>query len=86
VEDEHDLLEKAAIPVQAMTIKEARLATVLLGLHVDVAAHLNAKANGVISPEQADMTINGIKTNYSILLSELTGDTDNDTGDTTQQS
>lgn len=75
-QDLEEMVEDS-VPVQAMALKDAQIATCLLGLQVDVAAHRNAKSNGNLSPAQADQMIDGIKRNYALQLAELVGEDGN---------
>lgn len=70
-----ETLSDSGTPVAALSVKDAQIASCLLGLQVDIAAHLNAKADGNLRPDQADAMIAGIKKNYARLLSDLTEDT-----------
>jgi hypothetical protein len=58
-----------------MTLREAKLAALVLGLQADVAAHDHSAASGNISPEQRDSAVQAIKANYSHLIADLLGET-----------
>lgn len=57
---------------QGMTLKEARLASLVLAMQADVAAHNNAMAGGNISPKDREEAIRAIKNNYTrLMLAEM---------------
>ena len=68
---------ESGVPTQAMSFADARIATCLLGMQVDVQAHRNAKSNGNLSPAQADQLIDGIRKNYARQLIDLLGEEEN---------
>lgn len=65
--------------VPGMTLKESRLAALILAMQADLAAHDHAMAGGNISPGQRDGAIRAIKNNYALLMAELLH-TDNGNG------
>jgi len=50
------------------TIKDARLASLLLGLEVSLLAHEQAAANGLLTPDQLEESVSHIRSNFSHLL------------------
>lgn len=54
-----------------LTLKEARVASILLHMQADRSAHQHALAAGNISPEQCDAALRTINSNYTKLLSDL---------------
>lgn len=54
------------------TIKDARLAALLLGLEVSLSAHEQATANGLMSPDDLDNAVSHLKSNYTHLLQRKT--------------
>jgi len=57
-----------------LTLKEAKVASLLLGMQADRAAHQNAWAGGNISPEHRADALRAINANYGKLLLEALGD------------
>lgn len=57
--------------LQAMTIKESRVASYLLALQADVHAHQHAWAGGSISQTQCDDAVRTARANYLKLISDL---------------
>lgn len=53
-----------------MTLREAKLAALVLGMQADIAAHNHAAASGNIASGQRDQAIQAIKGNYSRLIVE----------------
>ena len=64
--------EDPALP--GMSMKEAQLTDLLLGLQVDLSAHAHARAGGNISPEQYASSVRAIRGNYAKLLAETLRD------------
>lgn len=58
---------------QGVTLEEARIAGLLLGMQADISAHDHAFAGSNIQGEEHAAAIQGIKHNYSLLISELLG-------------
>lgn len=58
---------------QGLSLRESRLASLVLGMQVDIAAHDQALAGGNLSIEQRTVAIRSIKTNYAKLMSDLFG-------------
>ena len=56
-----------------MTLKEARLASLVLAMQVDIAAHDHAMAGGTITGSQRNTAVQAIKHNYVKLLTEELG-------------
>ena len=57
---------------QGLTFKEARLATLVLAMQADVAAHNNAMAGGNITPKDREEAIRSIRNNYTqLMLAEM---------------
>jgi hypothetical protein len=59
---------------QGMTLKEAKLASLILGLQADIAAHDNAVAGGNLSIPNHEEAVKTIRHNYSRLLADLLGE------------
>jgi len=57
--------------VPGMTLRESRLAALILGMQADLAAHDHAMAGGNITPGQRDGAIRAIKNNYALLMADL---------------
>ena len=55
---------------EGTSLDEARLVALLVGLEVDLAAHKNALAGGIISQERLSSAVQAIKGNYNTLLSQ----------------
>ena len=53
---------------QGMTLKESRLAALVLAMQADIAAHNHAMAGGSITPDKRDEAIRVIKNNYTQLM------------------
>lgn len=51
-----------------MTLKEARVSALILGLAADRAAHENAVAGSIVTPEEHQAALKGIYKNYGILV------------------
>lgn len=63
--------EETEKPSQSgMSLQEARVASILLGLQADISAHKNAFAGGNASTDQLNTAIRAIKVNYGNLLME----------------
>jgi len=54
-----------------LTLREGRLAALMLGMQVDCAAHAQAMAGGNMSPEQYEEATRAIKHNYTRLMADL---------------
>lgn len=61
-----------AIPPQAMTLKEAKIAGYLLAMQADIAAYQHAWAGGSIPKAVMDDAIRTLRTNYTQLVVEAT--------------
>jgi hypothetical protein len=55
---------------KGMTLKESRLAALILGMQVDIAAHSHAAAGGNLSESELKMAVNAIKAGYNRLFAE----------------
>ena len=66
--------------VPGMTLKESRLAALILGMQADLAAHDHAMAGGNITPAQREVAIRAIKNNYALLLADILHANGNGTG------
>lgn len=66
--------EDDAESLNAMTLREAVVASCLLAREVDIAAYRNAMAGGNISAQFAQDAIKSIKANYSKLLVDALSD------------
>ena len=58
---------------QGMTLREGRLAALVLGMQVDIAAHEHAVAGSNITSEQLQNARRSIKANYTRLMLEVLG-------------
>jgi hypothetical protein len=56
---------------QGLSLKESRLASLVLGMQVDIAAHEQALAGGGITPEQRNVAVRAIRHNYGKLMSDM---------------
>ena len=56
---------------QGLSLRESRLAALVLGMQVDVAAHDQALAGGNLSIEQRAVAVRSIKHNYAQLMSDM---------------
>jgi len=59
---------------QGMTLRESKIAALILGMQADVAAHDHAVAGGNITSAQHDEAVKTIRHNYSRLMADLIGD------------
>jgi len=63
---------------QGLTLKESRLASLVLALQADVSAHNHAMAGGNISEKDRNEAIKAIKNNYTkLMLAEMEKQSDN---------
>lgn len=60
-----------AVVASGMSIKDARLAALILGMQADLAAHDHACAGSNITPDQHSGAVSAIKNNYMKLMAEL---------------
>ena len=66
---------QVAVHTSGMTLKEARLAALVLGMQADIAAHDHAMAGGNITQDQRNAAVRAIKHNYSkLMMDELGGE------------
>lgn len=56
---------------QGLGLKDARLAALMLGMQVDIAAHAQAMAGGNLSFSQYEEAVKAIKHNYTKLMADL---------------
>ena len=56
-----------------MTLREAKMASLLVGMQADIAAHDNAACSGNITSEYRDQAVRAIKGNYARLIVDLLG-------------
>jgi len=66
--------------VPGMTLRESRLAALILGMQADLAAHDHAMAGGNITPEQRHVAIRAVKNNYALLMADILHADGNGTG------
>ena len=59
---------------EPLTLREAQLATYILGMNADVLAHERAVAAGVIRPDFGQQAVKAIETNYASLILQHVGD------------
>lgn len=65
------LLSYEVLLEEGVSLDEARVVSLLLGLEVDMAAHNNALAGGIISQERRDVVRSALRNNYNALLSQV---------------
>lgn len=53
---------------QGMTLREARIAALIVAMQADIAAHDHAVAGSNLTPAQHDGAVNAIKSNYTKLM------------------
>lgn len=63
--------DAALVVSSGMSIKDGRLAALVLGMQADLAAHDHACAGSNITPEQHTGAVSAIKNNYMKLMVEL---------------
>ena len=63
--------ELAEASSRGLTLRESRLASLVLGMQVDIAAHDHALASGNLTSEQHAMAIRTIKSSYSQLMADF---------------
>lgn len=56
-----------------MTLKEAKVAALMLGLQADISAHEHSAASGSITQERRAAAVHAIMTNYYRLIGEALG-------------
>jgi len=64
----------SGVPINAMTLMDAKVAGYLLAMQADVAAHEHGVASGIISPAYCEKAVYGIKANYAKLIKDLFGE------------
>lgn len=62
-----------AVHGSGMTLKESRVAALILGMQADISAHDQAYAGGNLTQDHWEGTIKGIKRNYSRLIAQILG-------------
>jgi hypothetical protein len=65
--------EQASASSQGLSLKESRLAALVVGMQADLAAHDNAMAGGNLPQDQRDQAVRAIKHNYSQLMLDVWG-------------
>ena len=65
--------ELASASAQGLTLRESRLAALIVGMQADIAAHDNAMAGGNLSQDQRDQAVRAIRHNYSKLVVDAWG-------------
>jgi len=65
------LLSYEVVLEEGVSLDEARVISLLLGLEVDLAAHNNALAGGILSQERRDVAMSALRNNYNALLSQV---------------
>jgi hypothetical protein len=68
-----DEIDAAKSLGQGLSLRESRMAALVLGMQVDIAAHDQALAGGNLSMEQRTMAVRSIKANYARLMTEMFG-------------
>jgi hypothetical protein len=63
-----------AIPLGAMSLKEARVACALLQMQADIAAVEGACAGGDISKDRRDGEVSNIRRSFAALVASIVGD------------
>lgn len=66
-----DADESVAIAQAGMTMKEAKVASLLLGMQADVSADQNAWAGGNATDDQLELALRTIRANYGKLLTDI---------------
>lgn len=67
-------VDDADIATNGLTLKEARIAHLLVAMQADLAAYDAAFANRAISDQQRKDAQKGIKNNYNLLIANLLGE------------
>ena len=62
------------VPVNAMSLMDAKVAGYLLAMQADIAAHEHGVASGTISSAYCQKAVHGIKANYAKLIKDLFGE------------
>ena len=73
--------QESAIIQRGMSIKKARIASLILGMSVDIQAHDHALGGGALSEREHARAIRAIKHNYGSLLAKLVVVSGQDTGE-----
>lgn len=71
-QDEADAVTSVA--QSGLTLKEAKVASLLLGMQADISAHQNAFAGGNATAEQLENAVRVIRANYGRLLMQVLDD------------
>lgn len=66
-----DLTQDVEGASQGLGLKDARLAALMLGMQVDIAAHAQAMAGGNLDFKQYEEAVKAIKHNYTKLMADL---------------
>lgn len=66
-----DLTQDTDGTTQGLGLKDARLASLMLGMQVDIAAHAQAMAGGNLDFKQYEEAVKAIKHNYTKLMADL---------------
>jgi hypothetical protein len=66
-----DLTQDTDGAQQGLGLKDARLAALMLGMQVDIAAHAQAMAGGNLDFKQYEEAVKAIKHNYTKLMADL---------------
>ena len=57
--------------VNGLSLRDARLAALMLGMQVDIAAHAHACAGGNLDPKQFNEAVKAIRGNYTGMMADL---------------
>ena len=63
--------DEGMVPVGAMSLREAKIASYLLAMQADIAAHEHAMASGSLSVQYCQDAVRGIKNNYGKLIKDV---------------
>lgn len=72
---------ESAAPANALTLKEASIAAIILGRNVEVAAYRNARASNNLPSTYCEAAIKAVSHNYGQLLAEVLGEVPPPAGD-----
>lgn len=64
---------KVAVSQTGLSLKESKVASLMLGMQADCAAHDHAMAGSNITPEQREAALRAIRNNYTKLIAETLG-------------
>ena len=68
-----DVMDDADATASGMTLREAKIASYLLGMQADTTAFENAAAGSILTKDECDNAVRGIKHNYGSLMKALLG-------------